>query len=140
MEGHMKKLVVNFITMVLLILTSTKFVFAEKIVCKVEEGYYGIYVSLILCNDDNEELSDVEVINLNPDKLNDNQRRVLTLINGIEINDREEWYEQIMSLNDQLDNVKRDPLQPSYTQQIIFLHSEIFRILGIIIDKKYTLI
>ena len=125
----MKKLVMNFITIILLIFTSTNFIFAEKFLCKVEKGYYGIYVHLILYNDVNEELSE-ELIILNPNKLNDNQKYVLDLMEGIEINDQERWYEQIMNLKDQLENVKQGPLQPYYAQQVRSLHSEIFKILG----------
>ena len=50
---------------------------------------------------------------------------------GIEINDKEIWYEQIMNLKDQLKNVTQSQLQTDYVQQAVFyLRSEIFKILG----------
>ena len=42
----MKKLVMNFITIILLIFTSSNFMFAEKIVCKLEK-FLKIFALLI---------------------------------------------------------------------------------------------
>lgn len=128
----MKKLVMNFITIILLIFTSSNFMFAEKIVCKLEKIFENIcIIDLALCNNDGRTLNGIDTIVLNLDELNDNQKHVLDLMEGIEINDKEIWYEQIMNLKDQLKNVKQSQLQTDYVQQAVFyLRSEIFKILG----------
>ncbi len=126
----MKKHVINFITIILLILISSNLVFAEKIVCKLEEYYDEIIVFLVLYNNDGLKLDDIVVIKLISDKLNDNQLRVLNLMNGIEIYDQEQWYESLIELTSQLKNLLNRPLLSSDAQQIKFLYSDIFKILG----------
>ncbi len=126
----MKKHVINFITIILLILISSNLVFAEKIVCKLEEYCDKIIVFLVLYNNGGLKLDDIVVIELISDKLNDNQLRVLNLMNGIEICDREHWYELLIELTSQLKNLLNRPLLSSDAQQIKDLYSDIFKILG----------
>lgn len=128
----MKKYATNLITIILLIFTSSNFMFAEKIVCKLEKNFTNVcIVDLVLCNNDGIILNGIDTIVLKLDELNDNQKYVLDLMDGIEINDQERWYKQIMNLKDQLENVKQNQLQPDYVQQaVLYLRSEIFKILG----------
>lgn len=132
----MKKHVINFITIILLILISSNLVFAEKIVCKLEEDCDEIIVFLVLYNNDGLKLDDIVVIKLISDELNDNQLRVLNLMNGIEICDQDKWYEPLIELTSQLKNLLNQlnrlnrPLLSSDAQQIKSLYSDIFKILG----------
>ncbi len=128
----MKKYAISFITMILIIFTSSNFMFAEKIVCKLEKNFENIcIIDLVLCNNDGRTLNGIDTIVLNLDKLDNKQKYVLDLMDGIEINDQERWYEQIMNLKDQLKNIKQSHLQPDYVQQaVLYLRSEIFKILG----------
>lgn len=127
----MKKLIINFITIILLIFTSINFTFAEKIVCTVVKNHEIIRVFLYLCNDSNTKLRHIWFKDLDPDLVNDNQFEILDLINGIEISDQDKWYNPLMEYINQFNNLVHSQLQPTdLEQQKTQLNVEIFTILG----------
>lgn len=139
----MKKLVINFATifLFLLIFLSNNFIFAEKIICEVEEDHYGIYVALALYDNNDKMLCDIWLKKLDPDNINDNQKKALNLINGIEFDEDDARYDQLLDLTTRSNNLDYDRLHPNefYEQRIQF-NKKIFRILGQkVYEKGYRL-
>ena len=68
---------------------------------------------------------------LDPDLVNDNQFKILDLINGIEISDQDKWYNPLMEYINQFNNLVHSKLQlTELEQQKTKLNFEIFTILG----------
>lgn len=127
----MKKFAIYFITIALFFFTSINFTCAEKIVCKVFKGIENIRVILFSYDDSNTKLGHIWFKDLDPDLVNDNQFKILDLINGIEISDQDKWYNPLMEYINQFNNLVHSKLQlTELEQQKTKLNFEIFTILG----------
>ena len=147
----MKKYIINFITIILLIFTSSNFVFAEKIVCEVVENtFISVYdkdgnflrpawvemgVCLNLCDNDGNFLRTIWVKTFVTERIraNDNLQKYLNLLsaNRIEIDEQDKWYNPLIEYIAQFNNLIFSRLHPDeLEQQKTQLNVEIFKILG----------
>lgn len=147
----MKKLIINFITIILLIFISNNFVFAEKIVCEVvENALISVYdkdgnflrpswvemgVCLNLCDDYGDFSRTIWVKTFVAERIraNDNLQKYLNLLtaNRIEIDEQDKWYNPLIEYIGQANNLISSQSHTSeLEQQKTQLNMEIFKILG----------
>ena len=75
------------------------------------KGIENIRVILFSYDDSNTKLGHIWFMDLDPDLVNDNQFKILDLINGIEISDQDKWYNPLMEYINQFNNLVHSKLQ-----------------------------
>ena len=98
----MKKFIIKFVTIILLISVSNNYTFSEKIVCKVREGYYGI-VEVYLNLYDDKDLGYIWQNEFAPRDLTKVQLDFLNQINGLQIDEKDPRFKKIKKLTDKLE-------------------------------------
>ena len=101
-----------------------------KIQCEFEERCARIFFKLSLCDGNNRELECIWSETINPNLLDDEEKDLLTLANGTEFDEQEEWFDQLKELSRRLHNHVYNPSQPFDAEEVTRLHSDMFRILG----------
>lgn len=133
----MKKVIVNFISIFIIFLEifNTNLVFAQKIVCEVEDKYGTTRLFLMQYNDDDEKEGWVwSYVFWFNGEISDEEKRFLEQINGETVNDNDSRYDKILKLSKELHDLGYHPAMGYIPPNIASMNMNMFEILRSLLE------